>query len=139
MGNYLSIKFSTSIGIEKGIVSDLKFGILMHFRQCACTKEVQEKGSDTKNQSYHQPIKIKFCMIHYSYQSIPDAKFESCRFSIFGDTTSQNFPLKKGTSHQIRVLTPQKMEFTLKHEFFVQNRYLRPKIDPHVNFSNFQE
>ena len=33
---------------------------------------------------------------------MPDAKFESGSFSIFGDMTPQNFPLKKGTSHRAR-------------------------------------
>ena len=41
-------------------------------------------------------------------QSIPDAKFEAGSSSGFGDMTSQNFPRKKGTSHQIRLFTPGK-------------------------------
>ena len=48
-------------------------------------------------------------MIHYSHKSIPDAKFKSDSLSSFGDMTSQNFPLKKGTSHQIRLFTPRKL------------------------------
>ena len=39
---------------------------------------------------------------------MPDAKFESGSFSIFGNMMSQNFPLRKGTNHQIRVFTPGK-------------------------------
>ena len=39
---------------------------------------------------------------------MPDAKFESCSFSIFGDMTLQNFSLEKGTSHRIRQFTPGK-------------------------------
>ena len=36
---------------------------------------------------------------------MPDAKFEFGSFSSFGDVTSQNFPLKKGTSHQFQIFT----------------------------------
>ena len=43
-----------------------------------------------------------------SHKSIPDAKFEDDSSSSFGDMTSQNFPQKKGTSHQIRPFTPRK-------------------------------
>ena len=39
---------------------------------------------------------------------MPDAKFEPGSFSSFGDMTSQNFPLKKGTSHQIQLFIPGK-------------------------------
>ena len=48
---------------------------------------------------------------------MPDAKFESGSFSIFGDKTSQNFSLMKGTSHQIRLFTPGKWVQLLKSEF----------------------
>ena len=44
-------------------------------------------------------------MSHYSHKGMPDAKLESSSFSIFGDMTSQNFPLKRGTSHRIRIFT----------------------------------
>ena len=47
-------------------------------------------------------------MSHYGHKCIPDAKFESGSSSSFGDMTSQNFPRKKGTSHQIRLFTPGK-------------------------------
>ena len=47
-------------------------------------------------------------MSHYGHKSIPDVKFESDSSSSFGDMTSQNFPLKKGTSHEIRLFTPGK-------------------------------
>ena len=66
------------------------------------------RGPDAKNRSEHQPIKMKFGMSHYGHKSIPDAKFESDSFSSFGDMTSQNFPQKKGTSHEIRLFTPGK-------------------------------
>ena len=49
-------------------------------------------------------------MTHYIHKSILDAKFEADRFSSFGDMTSQNFPWKKGTSHQIRLFTPGKRD-----------------------------
>ena len=41
-----------------------------------------------KNQGYHQLIEVKLCMSYYSHKSMPDAKFESGSFSIFGDMTS---------------------------------------------------
>ena len=47
-------------------------------------------------------------MSYYGYKSIPDAKFEPDSFSSFGDITSQNFPRKKGTSHEIQLFTPGK-------------------------------
>ena len=47
-------------------------------------------------------------MSHYSHKSIPDANFESDSSSSFGDMTSQNFPQKKGRSHEIRLFTPGK-------------------------------
>ena len=47
-------------------------------------------------------------MSHYDHKSIPDAKFECDSSSSFGDMTSQNFPQKKGTSHEIGLFTPGK-------------------------------
>ena len=47
-------------------------------------------------------------MSHYSNKSMLDAKFESGSFSIFGDMTSESFPLKKGTSNLIWIFTPGK-------------------------------
>ena len=47
-------------------------------------------------------------MSHYGHKSIPDAKFEYDSSSSFGDMTSQNFPRKKETSHEIRLFTPGK-------------------------------
>ena len=64
------------------------------------------RGPDAKNQGYHQPIEIKLCMSYHSPKSIPDAKFKADSPSSFGDITSQNFPRKKGTSHQIRQFNP---------------------------------
>ena len=51
---------------------------------------------------------MKFGMSHYTHKSIPDAKFESDISSSFGDVMSQNFPRNKGTSHEIRLFTPEK-------------------------------
>ena len=51
---------------------------------------------------------MKLCMSQYNHESMPDVKFESGSFSSFGDMTSQKFPLKRGTSHKIRTLTPGK-------------------------------
>ena len=47
-------------------------------------------------------------MSRYSHKSMPDAKFESGSLFYFGDMTSQNFSLKKGTSHRIRLFSPGK-------------------------------
>ena len=47
-------------------------------------------------------------MSHYGHKSIPDAKYESDSSPSFGDMTSQYFPRKKGTSHEIRLFTPGK-------------------------------
>ena len=55
-----------------------------------------------------KPIVMKFCLSHYSHKSMPDTKFECSNFSIFRDMTSQNFPLKRGTSHGIRIITAGK-------------------------------
>ena len=50
-------------------------------------------------------------MSYYSHKSIPPTKFEADSSSSFGDMTSQNFPWKKGTSHQIRLFNyPQKID-----------------------------
>ena len=85
-----------------------------------------------KNQRYHQRIEMKFFMSHYSYKSMAGAKFESSSFSSFGDMMSQNFPLKKGASHGIRIFTPGKCVNLSNSVHF------RPRIDPHVNFTNFE-
>ena len=50
---------------------------------------------------------MKFGISHYGHKSIPDAKCESDSSSSFGDMTSQNFPQKDGTSHEIRLFTPE--------------------------------
>ena len=47
-------------------------------------------------------------MSHYGHKSVPDATFESGSSSRSGDMTPQNFPQKKGTSHQIRLFAPGK-------------------------------
>ena len=65
-------------------------------------------GPDAKNQGYNQLIKMKLCMSHDSHKSMSEAKFESGKSSISGDTTSQNFFLRKGISHRILTFTPGK-------------------------------
>ena len=67
------------------------------------------RGPDAKHQGYHQPIEMKLCIHQYSHKSMPDAKFESGSCSSFGDMTSQNFPLKRATTHKIRIFTPGKL------------------------------
>ena len=90
---------------------------------------------------YHQLIKMKLCLSHYSHKSMPHVKFESGSFSILVYMTSQNFPLKKGTSHRIRIFTPGKWvkllfkKWVLSPESFFSTQNWPP---PHVNFSNFQ-
>ena len=77
-------------------------------------------------------------MSHYTHKSIPDAKFASGSSSSFGDMTSQNFPWKKERVIKFGYLPPEN-GFNFKNmTFYVQNRSSRPKIDPRVNFSNFQ-
>ena len=76
-------------------------------------------------------------MGHYIHKSIPDAKFEVDSSFSFGDMTSQNFPQKKGTSHLIRLFTPENGFNFKKTSFYVQNRSSRPKIDPPCQFQQF--
>ena len=45
---------------------------------------------------------------------MPDAKFESSSFSIFGDMTLQSLSMEKGTSHKIRLFTPGKWDSLYK-------------------------
>ena len=62
---------------------------------------------------------------------MPDAKFESSSFSIFGNMTSQNFPLKKGTNHPIRIFTPENgFNFKKKIVFMSRIVVLDPKLTP---------
>ena len=56
-------------------------------------------------------------MSHYLHKSISDAKFGTDSSFNFGDMTSQNFPRKKGTSHQIWLFIPGKRVKLLKNEF----------------------
>ena len=65
-----------------------------------------------KTKVTNQPIEMKLGMSHNGHESIPDAKFESGSSSSFGDMTSQNFPQKKGASHQIWLFTPRNTGFT---------------------------
>ena len=79
-------------------------------------------------------------MGHYSYKSIPDAKFEVNSSFSFGDMTSQNFPQKKGGNESSdSTIYPRKTGLTLKKRVFMSRIVLLdPKLTPHVNFNNFQ-
>ena len=78
---------------------------------------------------------MKLGMSHYDHKSIPDAKLEFDGSSSFGDMTSQNFSQKKGTSHQIRLFTPENRFRFKKMGFYFQNHSSRPKIDPPLSIS----
>ena len=69
---------------------------------------------------------------------MPDVKFESGSFSIFGDMKSQNLITDKGISYQFLLFTPGRWVELKEVSFCLKNHYPLPKIDPHVNFSNFQ-
>ena len=75
---------------------------------------------------------MKLCLRHYTHKSISDAKFESgSTSSFFGDMKSQNFPRKKGTSHQIRLFAPRKGDLTEKIPLFMSRIVLPdPKLTP---------
>ena len=51
---------------------------------------------------------------------MPDAKFSSGNFSGFGDMTSQNFPLKKGTAIKFEYLSLENGFNFVKNEFLCQ-------------------
>ena len=53
-------------------------------------------------------LKLKLCMSHYIYKSIPDAKFEADSYFSFGDMTSQNCPGKKEQVIRFGYLPPEK-------------------------------
>ena len=111
--------------VKEGLtLSGLAFSVI-----CQTQRGAQRPRS--KNQSWHQSIEMKLCLSHYSYNSILDAKFEADSSSSFADMTSQIFPWKKRTSHQIWVLTPEKLRF------YVLNRSFWPKIDPPCQFQQF--
>ena len=69
---------------------------------------------------------------------MPDVKFESGSFSIFGDMTSQNLFQEMGMSYRFLLFTFGKWVELTKMSFYLKNHYPHPKIDPQVNFSNFQ-
>ena len=72
------------------------------------------RGPDAKNQGYHHPIELKRGMSHYTQKSMPDAKFESCSFSIFGDMMSQKFPSEVGSESSNSNIYPLKMGLTFE-------------------------
>ena len=67
---------------------------------------------------------------------MPDAKFESGSFSIFGGMMSQNFPLNKGKSEVIKFRTPlppaPKIRLTFRkwNIFISRIILLHPKLPP---------
>ena len=69
---------------------------------------------------------------------MPDVKFECGSFSIFGDMTSLNLFQEKGITYRFLLFTPRKWVELTKVSSYLKNHYPQPKIDPHVNFSNFQ-
>ena len=71
-------------------------------------------------------------MSHYSHKSMPDAKFESGSFSTFGDMTSQNFTLKRGTS-----IYPRKMDSTFLNEILCLESFYSTQIWPPCQFQQF--
>ena len=73
-------------------------------------------------------------MSHYIHKSIPDAKFEADSSSSFGDITSQNFPRKKETSHQMRLFPPGK-----RVSIFFTRRDVRKLTCPTANELLFPE
>ena len=78
-------------------------------------------------------------MNHYIHNSIPDAKFEADSFLSFSryDVTKV---LSKRRERVIKFgyLSPETSLALKKMSFYVQNSSSRPKIDPRLNFSNFQ-
>ena len=83
---------------------------------------------------------MKLCMSHYIHKSIHDAKFEAHSSFSFGKYDATKFPSKEGNKSSNSAIYPRKTGLTLKKKsFYVQNRSSLPRIDPLVNFSNFQE
>ena len=69
---------------------------------------------------------------------MPDAKFDSGRLSSSGDMTGK-FSLSRREQVIRFGYLPQENGFNFKKkEFSCPESSFRPKIDPHVNFSNFQ-
>ena len=82
---------------------------------------------------------MKLRVSHYIYKSISDAKFEPDSSSSFGDMTSQNSAQgRRELVIRFGYLPPENGFNFKKMSFYVQNRSPRLKIDPHVNFNNFQ-
>ena len=78
-------------------------------------------------------------MGHYTYKSIPDAKFEVDSSFSFGDMTSQKVSSKEGNKSSDSTIYPRKTGLTLKKRVFMSRIVLLdPKLTPHVNFNNFQ-
>ena len=81
---------------------------------------------------------MKLCKSHNNYKSILDAKFESSSSFSFGNKTSQSFLGRREQVTRFGYLLPENGFNFQKMSFYAQYRSSRPKIDPHVNFSNLQ-
>ena len=70
---------------------------------------------DAKNQCYHQLIEMKLCTSHYNHKGMPDAKFESRKFSIFGDMMLDNLD-----NPRLKIDRPcQFQQFSSRINFFI--------------------
>ena len=68
-----------------------------------------------------------------------DAKFESGRFSVFGDMTLQIFSMETSSEQvtEFGYLPPENGSNLNKVSFYVQNRFPLPKIDPLCQLQQF--
>ena len=71
------------------------------------------RGLDSKNQGYHQLIKMKLCIRNYNHKSMSDAKFESCSFSIFFRYVTK-FLSEEGNKSSNSAIYPWKMGLTFE-------------------------
>ena len=115
---YTQLNLSSPFNLLYKLLKPIRPGI-------SVVRQARGERSGCKKLRYHQPTEMKLCVSLYSHKSMPDAKFDSVSFSIFGNMTWQNWPLKKGTSHRIRVFTPAKWVY-LKKSFYFQNCSSRP-------------
>ena len=56
---------------------------------------------------------MKLCMSHYGHENIPDATFSPVALLVF-EIYITKFPSEKGTSHQIQLFTPWKMDLAFQ-------------------------
>ena len=72
------------------------------------------RGLDSKNQGYHQLIKMKLCIRNYNHKSMSGAKFESCSFSIFFRYDVTKFLSEEGNKSSNSAIYPWKMGLTFE-------------------------